>query len=69
MGMSVKVTERHYAPWVKARQAQLEYDLVRAWQNDPILQAETLRGDAAKYAPAQQTPATYQRHKNREVSN
>lgn len=31
---SVKITERHYAPWVQARQAQLESDLVRAWRND-----------------------------------
>ena len=40
---SVKITERHYAPWVQARQAQLEADLARAWRNDPIAQAELLR--------------------------
>jgi integrase len=28
---SVKITERHYAPWVKARQKQLEDDVRRAW--------------------------------------
>jgi len=27
---SVKVTERHYAPWVKERQEQLEADVSRA---------------------------------------
>lgn len=43
---SVKITERHYAPWVQARQAQLESDLVRAWRNDPVAQAETLRSEA-----------------------
>jgi hypothetical protein len=44
---SVKITERHYAPWVEARQTQLESDLVRAWRNDPIAQREMLRGDTA----------------------
>jgi len=28
---SIKVTERHYAPWVKARQDQLEVDVRRTW--------------------------------------
>jgi integrase/recombinase XerD len=28
---SIKVTERHYAPWVRARQKQLEEDVRRAW--------------------------------------
>jgi hypothetical protein len=32
---SVKVTERHYAPWVQARQAQLEADVARVWKKDP----------------------------------
>lgn len=29
---SIKVTERHYAPWVKARQEQLEADVARSWE-------------------------------------
>jgi integrase/recombinase XerD len=29
---SIKITERHYAPWVKARQKQLEEDVRRTWQ-------------------------------------
>jgi integrase len=33
---SVRVTERHYAPWTKSRQDQLEADLQRAWSEDPI---------------------------------
>src|SRR5271157_379848 len=37
---SVKITERHYAPWVQARQVQLEADVTRAWRNDPIAQVE-----------------------------
>ena len=29
---SVKVTEKHYTPWVKARQEQLESDVRRTWK-------------------------------------
>jgi site-specific recombinase XerD len=32
---SLKITERHYAPWVKARQDQLEADVQRTWQEHP----------------------------------
>jgi integrase len=51
---SIRVTERHYAPWVKARQKQAEEDVTEAWRKDPIAQAELLRGDGANggYAPA-----------------
>ena len=38
---SIRVTERHYAPWVKARQEQLEADVRRSWAADPIIFAET----------------------------
>ena len=34
---SVKITERHYAPWVRERQEQMEADVRRAWKADPIL--------------------------------
>jgi integrase len=34
---SVKITERHYAPWVRERQEQLEADLEQTWARDPIL--------------------------------
>jgi integrase len=37
---SIRVTERHYAPWVKARQEQAEADVRRTWQADPLLLAE-----------------------------
>ena len=67
---SVKITERHYAPWVEARQAQLEADLVRAWRNDPIAQAEMLRGDTASQDGARQRmAATYPRHEKDEAPN
>jgi integrase len=38
---SVRITERSYAPWVKARQERLDADLERAWGQDPIVLAET----------------------------
>ena len=38
---SMRVTERHYAPWVRARQEQLEADVRRSWAADPIVFAET----------------------------
>jgi hypothetical protein len=28
----IKVTEKHYSPWVRARQEQLEADVRRAWE-------------------------------------
>jgi integrase len=28
---SIRVTERHYSPWIKARQEQLEADVRRTW--------------------------------------
>jgi hypothetical protein len=60
---SVNITERHYAPWVQARQTQLESDLVRVWRNDPIAQAEELRGQTSSQAgKSQRTAATYPRH-------
>jgi hypothetical protein len=67
---SVKITERHYAPWVQARQAQLETDLMRAWRNDPIAQRETLRGAMdANQGGGLQMPATYPRHEKGEAPN
>jgi len=67
---SVKITERYYAPWVRARQVQMEADLVRAWRNDPIAQAEMLRGDTASQdREGVKTVATYPRHKEGEAPN
>ena len=37
---SIRVTERHYAPWVQARQEQLEADVQRTWARDPVIFAE-----------------------------
>lgn len=38
---SLKVTEKHYAPWVRARQEQLEADVRRSWSEDPFTFAQT----------------------------
>ena len=37
----VRVTERHYSPWVRCRQEQLERDLKRVWEHDPVALTET----------------------------
>jgi integrase/recombinase XerD len=34
---SVRITEKHYAPWVRSRQEQLEADLMSAWSRDPLV--------------------------------
>lgn len=33
---SVKVTERHYSPWVQARQDQLEQDVMKTWDGHKL---------------------------------
>ena len=37
---SVRITEKHYNPWNRARQAQAEADVQRAWQRDPMVLLE-----------------------------
>jgi len=37
---SIRITERHYAPWVRARQEQAEADVRRAWGQDPVALVE-----------------------------
>lgn len=37
---SVKVTEKYYAAWTASRQRQIEADLQRAWDRDPVLLLE-----------------------------
>jgi hypothetical protein len=38
---SVRITEKHYAPWVRERQEQTEADVKRTWAHDPIALLET----------------------------
>jgi integrase/recombinase XerD len=37
---SIRITEKHYSPWIRDRQAQLEASLERAWAQDPVVLAE-----------------------------
>ena len=34
---NIKITQQHYNPWVRDHQLQLEADLQRAWNRDPIV--------------------------------
>ncbi|PYU02049.1 MAG: hypothetical protein DMG38_01585 [Acidobacteria bacterium] len=34
---SIRITERHYAPWTRSRQEQIWADLKAAWSNDPVV--------------------------------
>jgi integrase/recombinase XerD len=47
---SVRITEKHYSPWVRARQEQMEADLQRSWLRDPlvIMENAALRSSATK---------------------
>ncbi len=38
---SVRITEKHYNPWIRSRQEQLEADVKRAWASDPLIIAGT----------------------------
>jgi integrase/recombinase XerD len=40
---SVRVTEKHYNPWVRSRQEQLEADVASAWKQDPVLNPKIIR--------------------------
>jgi hypothetical protein len=33
---SIRITENHYAPWMRSRQEKLEADLTSAWSRDPF---------------------------------
>lgn len=41
---SVKITEEHYAPWIKGRQDQLEEAVMRTWENKPRLLRSNEKG-------------------------
>ena len=34
---SVKITEKHYAPWIESRQRRLAEHLALAWADDPLV--------------------------------
>jgi integrase len=41
---SIRVTEKHYAPWVRAREQQMEESLDRAIAADPLARREASKG-------------------------
>jgi len=49
---SVRVTEKHYNPWVRSRQEQLEADVRNAWANDATLK---IAGTKQVQIPARRT--------------
>ena len=43
---SIRVTQKHYAPWVRARQDRLEGHVRRTWADDPLLASVSeVKGD------------------------
>jgi integrase/recombinase XerD len=44
---SVRITEKHYSPWVAARQEQLESDVRRTWDTDLLVLPERPTGKRA----------------------
>jgi integrase/recombinase XerD len=45
---NIKVTQQHYNPWVRDRQLQLEADLRRAWNRDPVVLLNSKVPDAER---------------------
>lgn len=39
---SLKITEKHYSPWIRKRQGQAEADVRRTWVQDPIALLEPI---------------------------
>jgi integrase/recombinase XerD len=39
---SVKITEKHYSPWIRERQEQAEADVRKSWLRDPIVLLESV---------------------------
>lgn len=55
---SVRITEKHYAPWVIARQEQAEADVRRAWARDPVVIVESLAPIVTPSEATNHTPDT-----------
>jgi site-specific recombinase XerD len=47
---SVRITEKHYNPWVRSRQEQLEADVARAWKLDPVLKQKNFGTNQVHFA-------------------
>jgi integrase/recombinase XerD len=44
----IRITQLHYNPWVRDRQLQLEADLQRAWNRDPIVLLNSSAGNTGE---------------------
>ncbi len=44
---SIRITERHYAPWTRSRQEQIEADLKATWRADPLIAASRVSNRTA----------------------
>jgi integrase/recombinase XerD len=51
LGNSVKVCEKHYNPWVRSRQEQLEADVRNAWKSDALLTEQKIPGSKKGQIP------------------
>lgn len=60
---SIKITQKHYMPWVRARQEQLEADLAAAWRREPPLVSDTEKFSSGD------TKGTYQVHDAKGLPN
>jgi integrase len=57
---SVKITEKHYSPWIRERQEQAEADVRRTWSQDPI---------ALMMEPVPAAMGTYRAHGKKQPIN
>lgn len=48
---SVKITEKHYAPWTRERQDQAEADVRATWGSDPLAVLESKRTETVQIPP------------------
>jgi integrase/recombinase XerD len=48
---NIKVTQKHYNPWIPARQEQLEIAVERTWASDPFLKKCGTQGGTKKNQP------------------
>lgn len=48
---SIRITERHYAPWTRSRQEQIEADLKATWQADPVIAASKVSNRTSHRGP------------------
>jgi integrase len=53
---SVKITERHYMPWVRARQTSLNQSVMNSWIKQGKVKPPSVPGRPARKAPVVPMP-------------